>query len=266
MKKLLLIASLTFLHPLSATAQINQSLYAKPLVNQVVNQPKIKDLYEDIFNLSDVNDDMFISENEFSHIVEAVDTETNLTDQEKTDKKAHLLKTFAEVDTNKDNKLAADEFYNFMVAETQFEAQKRLNTISENLNSPTSDAEIQERMDQTIKQLDEIMDNLQKTSPQDMAELFIANISNSIADENYFQMDQDKNGCATQDEFVNYMLIYQKNQHQKSPDIFKNEDLMSSEELTDWYRNINKQTENCLTKEEYVKDITDLSFSDSYKE
>ena len=262
MKKLLLSVSLTILLPLSAAAQADRSLYAEPLVNQAVSRPDVKKLYTDAFEDGDVNNDKFISENEFSYIVQAVDAEVNLTQTEKDDKKARLLKTFVEVDSNKDNKLDADEFHNFMLAETQIETQKRLNKMSEIMNSPDPEAEMQKNMERALEQLNKATADLQKISPQDMADSFINSISNSIADENYFQMDKDKNGCATKEEFVTYMLGYQKNQHEKSPDIFKAEDLMSPEELAGWFESIDKQTSNCLTREEYIKDSTDLSLPD----
>lgn len=266
MKKFLLSLFSAVLPTLSATAQIDQSLYAKPLVDQAINQPAVKDLYADAFDFGDVNNDKFISENEFSHIVEAVDAEVNLTDQEKNDKKARLLKSFVEVDSNKDNKLDAAEFHNFMIAETQIEAQKRLNKMSEIFNSANSETEMQKQMDQALEQLHKATAELQKISTQDMAASFIDGISNSIADENYFQMDKNKDGCATREEFVNYTLGYQKNQHEKSPDIFESKDLMSAEEIADWYDSIDKKKDNCLTKEEYIKDFTDLSISDINQE
>ena len=253
MKRLLLFASVAVLYPLSASAQSDQSLYAKPIVNQVVEQPDMKELYNDVFNIHDVNNDEFISENEFSYLVNAVDAEMNLTEQEKNDKKARFLKTFAEVDTNKDNKLDRDEFRNFMVAETQFEVQDRLNTMSKIMNAPAPEAEMEKRMEQALAQLKKATEDLKKISPQDMADSLIDNISNSIIEENFFQMDKDKKGCATKDEFVTYMRQYQKNQREKLPDIFKEEYLMSEEELGSWFDSIDKKNENCLTKEEYAQ-------------
>ena len=253
MKRLLLFASVAVLFPLSASAQSDQSLYAKPIVNQVVEQPDMKKLYSDVFNIQDVNNDKFISENEFSYLVNAVDAEMNLTEQEKNDKKARFLKTFAEVDTNKDNKLDRDEFRNFMVAETQFEVQDRLNTMSKIMNTSDPEAEMEKRMEQSLAQLKKVTEDLKKISPQDMADSLIDNISNSIIEENFFQMDKDKKGCATKDEFVTYMCQYQKNQREKLPDIFKEEYLMSEEELGSWFDSIDKKNENCLTKEEYAQ-------------
>ena len=253
MKRLLIFASVAVLCPLSASAQSDQSLYAKPIVNQVVEQPDVKELYNDVFNIQDVNNDKFISENEFSYLVNAVDAEMNLTEQEKNDKKARFLKTFTEVDTNKDNKLDRDEFRNFMVAETQFEVQDRLNAMSKIMNAPAPEAEMEKRMEQSLAQLKKATEDMKKMSPQDMADSLIDNISNSIIEENFFQMDKDKKGCATKDEFVTYMRQYQKNQREKLPDIFKEEYLMSEEELGNWFDSIDKKNENCLTKEEYAQ-------------
>ena len=53
-------------------------------------------------------------------------------------------------DTNKDNKLDRDEFRNFMVAETQFEVQDRLNTMSKIMNTPDPEAEMEKSMERTI--------------------------------------------------------------------------------------------------------------------
>lgn len=253
MKRLLLFASVVVLFPLSASAQSDQSLYAKPIVNQVVEQPDMKELYNDVFNIHDVNNDKFISENEFSYFVNTVDAEMNLTEQEKNDKKARFLKTFAEVDTNKDNKLDRDEFRNFMVAKTQFEVQDQLNAMSKIMNAPAPEAEMEKRMEQSLAQLKKATEDMKKMSPQDMADSLMDNISNSIIEENFFQMDKDKTGCATKDEFVTYMRQYQKNQREEFPDIFQEEDLRSEEELGNWFDSIDKKNKNCLTKEEYAQ-------------
>ena len=253
MKRLLLFASVVVLFPLSASAQSDQSLYEKPIVNQVVEQPDMKELYNDVFNIYDVNNDKFISENEFSYFVNTVDAEMNLTEQEKNDKKARFLKTFAEVDTNKDDKLDRDEFRNFMVAKTQFEVQDQLNAMSKIMNAPAPEAEMEKRMEQSLAQLKKATEDMKKMSPQDMADSLMGNISNSIIEENFFQMDKDKTGCATKDEFVTYMRQYQKNQREEFPDIFQEEDLRSEEELGNWFDSIDKKNKNCLTKEEYAQ-------------
>ena len=96
------------------------------------------------------------------------------------------------------------------------------------------------------------LDKFNSMSTEELSNKFINNISNNIAEENYFQMDKDKNGCVTEDEYAEYMVIFAKN-----TDNFT-EDNLSKDDWRELYQDEKKAKENCLTKEEYVRNFNEI--------
>ena len=96
------------------------------------------------------------------------------------------------------------------------------------------------------------LNNFQKMSPDEIADKFLSGVSNNIAEENYFQMDKDKDGCVTEDEYAEYMVVFAKN-----TDNFT-EDNLSKDDWRELYQDEKKAKENCLTKEEYVRNFNEI--------
>ena len=116
--------------------------------------------------------------------------------------------------------------------------------------------DLKEKMEKTKTTLDKF----NSMSTEELSNKFINNISNNIAEENYFQMDKDKNGCVTEDEYAEYMVVFAKN-----TDSFT-EDNLSKDDWRELYQDEKKAKENCLTKEEYVRnylETTDMSVVES---
>ena len=89
-----------------------------------------------------------------------------------------------------------------------------------------------------------------------MSDNIIGNISQGLAEENYFQMDKDKDGCVTADEYAEYMAVFSKNVAES------NKDTMSDMPEADWrevYKDEKKAKENCLTKEEYIRNFNEMT-------
>ena len=114
-----------------------------------------------------------------------------------------------------------------------------------------------ENMAEMQKQMDDMKDSLEKlknTSSDEMADNFIKSVSNNLADENYFQMDKDKDGCVTADEYAEYMVIFAKNMADG-----ENSDIeLSKNDWRELYKDENKAKENCLTKEEYIRNFNEM--------
>ena len=106
-----------------------------------------------------------------------------------------------------------------------------------------------------MEKLKSALGQLKEVPTEKLADNFIANISNAMADENYFQMDRDKNGCVTEEEYINYMLIFAEN----TADSQGNGGYqMTKDDWREMYRNEKKANPTCLTKEEYINNFNDM--------
>lgn len=206
--------------------------------------------YGDAFDLMDVNGDGFVSENEYAGFVEAAENAPMASDAQKQAKKKRLKDFFKQFDANKDNRLEKEEFIRLMTAETEFVIKEQAEQAKKFAENP----------ELAMRQLQEAVDKLSKTvekvnamSTQEMAQNFIANISAGIADENFFQMDKNGDGCVTENEYAVYMAEYSK-KIEEDPQF-----QMSEEDCREMYRNEKKAKPNCLTKDEYVRNFNETA-------
>lgn len=208
--------------------------------------------FSDIFGLSDVNSDGFVSENEFLMMQRGVDYEYGLSEAEKEAKKTKMQEHFNQADKNSDKKLDKDEYKVFLQKQIDARVEERQEKIR-NIMSKSP----KENMAEIQKQMDGMKDALKKlnnTSSDEMADNFIKSVSNNLADENYFQMDKDKDGCVTADEYAEYMVIFAKNTADG-----ENSDIeLSKNDWRELYKDENKAKENCLTKEEYIRNFNEM--------
>lgn len=232
-----------------------QEIDMQQKIQEAFNIPQIQELLSSGFQVSDVNNDGFISENEFSYLVEDIDMEAALSDEQKEAKKQRWQEYFEQVDANGDKKLDEAEYTNFLQKESEFMVQERMQKINEMANK--SPEEIREELNAQMAKAKEALDKLQNTPPEELADKFIDSISNNITGENYFQMDKDKDGCVTEDEYVDYMIVFSKNVAENTAQAEDtNPAEMSGEEWRSVYRDEEKKAkENCLTKEEYVRNF-----------
>ena len=236
-----------------------QEIDMQQKIQEAFNIPQIQELLSSGFQVSDVNNDGFISENEFSYLVDSIEMETALSDEQKNAKRQRWQKYFEQVDANGDKMLDEAEYTNFLQKESEFMAQERMQKINEMANK--SPEEIMEEFNAQMAKAKEALDKLQNMPPEELADKFIDSISNNIAEENYFQMDKDKDGCVTEDEYVDYMIVFSKNVAENAAETEnKNTAEMSEEEWRSVYRNEEeKAKENCLTKEEYVRNFNQMA-------
>ena len=236
-----------------------QEIDMQQKIQEAFNIPQIQELLSSGFQVSDVNNDGFISENEFSYLVDSIEMETALSDEQKNAKRQRWQKYFEQVDANGDKMLDEAEYTNFLQKESEFMAQERMQKINEMANK--SPEEIMEEFNAQMAKAKEALDKLQNMPPEELADKFIDSISNNIAGENYFQMDKDKDGCVTEDEYVDYMIVFSKNVAENAAETEKkNTAEMSEEEWRSVYRNEEeKAKENCLTKEEYVRNFNQMA-------
>lgn len=233
----------------------------KAMLQEHLNSSETNEMFADAFGVADVNDDGFVSENEFSYIVDSVDYEYNLNATEKAEKKARLKKFFAEADNNHDKRLNKNEYVSFMKNEAEFGAAARMERVRKMMaefdGSPASVEKMQEKMQENLDSLEKAVEKMKETDPKEMANRLLDGITRNIAAENYFQMDKDKNNCVTEREFVTYMLEYSKEQEKSDPSTKEFTASMTADDWKDAYSQEKKQKADCLTKEEYIKNSVD---------
>lgn len=220
---------------------------------ELSTQDNEKILVSDMFNVADVNSDGFISENEYAIIVNGIKAEFNLSEEEKIQKKERFLKYFQQADKNKDAKLDKNEFNSIMQWAAEYNTDERLEKIKKFSEKSPEEAvaEVQKKLEEAKAALEKF-----KEMPSDkFADNLINSVSNNIADENYFQMDKDKDGCVTEDEYAEYMVVFDKNMSKEINSNFS----MTKDEWKDMYKDEKKAKENCLTKEEYIRNYNELS-------
>ena len=95
-----------------------QEIDMQQKIQEAFNIPQIQELLSSGFQVSDVNNDGFISENEFSYLVDSIEMETALSDEQKNAKRQRWQKYFEQVDANGDKMLDEAEYTNFLQKES----------------------------------------------------------------------------------------------------------------------------------------------------
>ncbi len=204
--------------------------------------------FGDAFDLMDVNGDGFVSANEYAGLVDAADQTSLLTDAQKQAKKKRLEQAFKKFDADKDDRLEKEEFIRLMTAETQFAMKDQMEQMKKFAEDPDY---AEKQLQDAMEKLNQTMEKVKSMPAEEMADNFLANISNGIAGENFFQMDKDKNGCVTETEYAVYMAEYTK----KTADGFQFQ--MSEQDFRQMYRDEKKAKPDCLTKDEYIRNFNE---------
>lgn len=228
-----------------------QEFDVKKAVQEKLSEPNINEMLSSSFDVGDVNNDGYISENEFSYLLKGVDRDLSLQEDEKTQKKSRLEEYFKQFDQDSDLRLSKEEYLNLLQKETEYETQERIKKVQE--MSAKSPEEMMRDFNEKMEKAKAAMDKLNNMSTEELSNKFLDNISNNIAGENYFQMDKDKDGCVTADEYAEYMVVFAKNTDDKD------EYALSKADWRELYKDEKKAKENCLTKEEYIRNFNEMA-------
>jgi len=211
--------------------------------------PDMSKMMSDAFDLLDVNNDGFVSSNEYKNFIEGVDMDALLDDAQKQNKKSRLNAAFKTFDKNKDGNLEKDEFLLLMQTEAMLSASERQNKVMEFAENPDkAEAMLQD----SLKKLNEAAEKLKNMSADELANNFLKGISSNIADENYFQMDKNKDGCVTEDEYATYMVEDSLRTASDPKYAF------TEQQAREIYQDEKKAKPNCLTKEEYLRNYDEM--------
>lgn len=206
--------------------------------------PDIGGMLGGAFDIADINGDGVVSSNEYGNVVDGVDADALLDAAQKQNKKSRLTAAFKTFDKDGDGSLNKAEFVALMQTEALLSAGERQAMFMDLADNPDkAEALLQD----SLKKMREATERLNSLSADDMANNFIKGISAGIADENWFQMDKDKNGCVTEDEYAAYM-VEDSLRHASDVGFALTED-----EARGLYREEKKAKPDCLTKEEYLR-------------
>jgi len=201
--------------------------------------------------LLDVNQDGKISYNEMqtsiAGVMEIPDDFTSA--PQKQELQSYIPSAFSESDNNSDNSLTGEEIDTFskkmqmfMVRQQFINMDKNQDGIINKEDMPSPD-ESMKKMEEALKKLQDTIDKLDEIDPEQLAEGMLQNISKAAAEEDYYQMDKNKDNCVNMEEYLVYQLAQDK------------EDELDKMTYVRWYIDIKKKNKDCMTKSEYVAEM-----------
>lgn len=238
-----IVLSVLFLS-FNVAAQELSPAQLRQAIKDEFNSPQNQKILLETFNAADVNKDGFISENEFALMLKSISTEQLTSAADKAAKKARWLQRFKQEDKNSDHRLDKSEYAYFMYHEVEHET---LNLFEKAKVMATKSPE---EMTQELAKARIEAEKLKALPSNNVANKMLADASDNLASQNYFQMDKNKDGCVTEDEYADYMFVYTQNAGDSD-----------SYQITkaDWKRIYKtaeeKIKENCLTKAEYIRNF-----------
>lgn len=245
-----IVLSVLFLS-FNVAAQELSPAQLRQAIKDEFNSPENQKILLEAFNAADVNKDGFISENEFALMLKSISTEQLTSAADKAAKKARWLQRFKQEDKNSDHKLDKSEYAYFMYHEVEHETLNLFEKTKVMANK--SPEEITQEFNETLAKARTEVEKLKALPSNNVANKMLAAASDNLASENYFQMDKNKDGCVTEDEYADYMFVYTQNAGDSD-----------SYQITkaDWKRIYKtaeeKIKENCLTNAEYIRNFNNL--------
>lgn len=241
-----IVLSVLFLS-FNVAAQELSPAQLRQAIKDEFNSPENQKILLETFNAADVNNDGFISENEFALMLKSISTEQLTSAADKAAKKARWLQRFKQEDKNSDHRLDKSEYAYFMYHEVEHETLNLFEKTKVMANKSP------EEMTQELAKARIEAEKLKALPSNNVANKMLADASDNLASQNYFQMDKNKDGCVTEDEYADYMFVYTQNAGDSD-----------SYQITkaDWKRIYKtaeeKIKENCLTKAEYIRNFNNL--------
>ena len=241
---------------------------------QLAGEGQFQNIMKNSLSLLDINNDNAISQNEINEAFSENAPNPYPDPKGKEEDRQVVQELFKQADNDNDNMLRGDEmeeFYalvqNYMI-QRQFEQQDLNGDGVINLFDAPTPENSMAKMENTMAMMNELMQNITSTSPEDLANNFIANITSAIIKEDYYQMDKNHDNCVTKEEFADYQLLLQE-QDKESTEAEKY--VLSREDFLKLYEEEHKSSPNCLTSDDYIAlmssalpDITETGLDAGY--
>lgn len=239
-----------------ASAQEGLVVDEQTMKQEVKNFMKNSQEYQELIKISmqmiDVNNDNSVSDREAMKFVEGLTYADEFPEAQKQQRQKEIMDLFAKADVSGDKKLSDQEFSVFWadvedwMIKDRFRQMDRNNDGVYDENDIPSVEESLAKMEQVNAKLDDAVAKWKNMDIDALTNQMVNNMIDEQYEEDFYQMDKDKNNCVSRDEFADYSMIEEKN--------IGIEMSLTRDDYLEIYDAIDKKNPECLTKEEYKAD------------
>ena len=219
---------------------------------------------EKLVSMLDVNSDKKVSQNEINMITAEINSlfkMFRLNGLNEKEFSQYILNAFKQCDKDLNNELTGQELNELAERLRDYLIKAAFNDLDKNHDGVINDADMptpEEKKQQFKEEIREAKSALDEVEDMDIDKImknWVESMMTYAADEDFYQMDKDKNKCVNQEEYVNYKLMIDANNNEED-DGLKG----TAEDYSKEYKKIEKLQNECLKKEEYIAfEISDMN-------
>lgn len=271
MMKKAFLAALLLLWTMPAEAQTAGGMTEEDLIRDALADGSLQENIMDRISMYDVNGDGAVSATEISELVAGVSEQDAAVFQSmeigtsKEDFIKMIKDAFAQADANGDQMLRGDEIKGFAQSWEVFILKQKFKQMDRNGDGvlteedmPTME-ESMKKLEEATQKMQELAEKLEQIDPEEAAQNMFLSFGTAAAKEDFIQMDKDKDGCVTRDEYADYHVAQQEAANDSEAGSY----VLSREDYLGLFTREDKKNPKCLTMEEYVaneaKSIEDIS-------
>lgn len=258
MKKILLCA-LTAVWPVCVLAA--EGVTEDEMIAEALADPMLQESVIDKMSMYDVNSDGAISATEIEemtkglgeHEMEAfrsLDIHSG-----KDELVAMMQKAFNSADADGDKMLRGDEIADFgrewemFILKQKFKSMDRNGDGVLNTDDVPPIEESMKKLEEATQKMQALAEKLEQIDPEEAARNMMIGFGTAAAKEDFIQMDKDKDGCVTKDEYADYHVAQQD---EIDEDGEGSSYKLSREDYLGLYTREDKKNPKCLTMDEYI--------------
>lgn len=269
MKKILL-CTLVAVWPVCGLAA--EGITEDEMIAEALADPHLQESVIDKMSMYDVNSDGAISATEIEALT------SGLGEQEmeafrsldiksgKDELVAMMQRAFDTADTNGDKMLRGEEIAEFgrewemFILKQKFKSMDRNGDGVLNTDDVPPVEESMQKLEEATKKMQALAEKLEQIDPEEAARNMFIGFGTAAAKEDFIQMDKDKDGCVTKDEYADYNVAQQELLDEDGEgSSYK----LSREDYLGLFTREEKKNPKCLTMDEYVaneaKSMSDMS-------
>lgn len=216
------------------------------------NSPEYQELIKVSMQMTDINNDNFVSDREAEKFAEGLNFAGDFTEAQKQQRLKEIMAFFDKADVSGDKMLSEQEFYAFWADVEDWMIKDRFRQMDRNNDGVYDEKDIptmeesMAKMEQVNAKLKEAVAKWENIDTDAMADQMVNKMMEEQYEEDFYQMDKDKNNCVSRDEFADYSML-----EEKRMDLGMS---LTRDDYLEIYDDINKKNPECLTKEEYKAD------------